>query len=94
MWYSKSVWSGIQAMKSVRTPQFAVVGLDKHQARLLPISIALLLLTPRAKIHQNELRGFLLLDSLMRYVDGQVWDTRLHEQARTGSVGEFLERGG
>ena len=58
MWYSKSVWSGIQAMKSVRTPQFAVVGLDKHQARLLPISIALLLLTPRAKIHQNELRGF------------------------------------
>jgi len=56
-------------------------------------SIAALLLSPRAKTTER-FAGFLLLDSLMRCVDGQVWDTRLHEQARTGSVGEFLERGG
>ena len=41
------------------TPQISVVGLVKQQARLLPtFSIALLPLTPRAKIHQSDLRGF------------------------------------
>ncbi len=30
----------------------------------------------------------------MRNVDGWAWDTPLHEQAKAGSVGEFLERGG
>jgi hypothetical protein len=43
-----------------RTPQFAVVGLDKHQARLLPTFNRLVAALPGAKIHQNELRGFLL----------------------------------
>ena len=38
--------------------------------------------------------GVLLLDDLMRYVDGQIWDTPLHEQAKAGAVGEVLEPGG
>jgi len=59
----------------------------------LVYSIVLLLLSPRAKTTEL-LAGFLLLDGLMRYVDGQVWDTLLHEQARAGTVGESLEPGG
>jgi hypothetical protein len=56
-------------------------------------SIALLLLSPRAKTTEH-LAGFLLLDYAMRYVGGCVWDTLLHEQTKAGSVGELLERGG
>jgi len=71
-----------------------VVGLDKHQARLLPILNRLVAALAKSQDPPEYIEGFLLLDGLMRYVDGQVWDTRLHEQARAGSVGEFLERGG
>ena len=42
-----------------RTLQITVVDLDKASSEAFAcISIALLLLTPRAKIHQSDLRGF------------------------------------
>ena len=89
------VWSGIQVKKVGLEPLSSLWWvLTSIKRGFCLLSIALLLLTPRAKIHQNVLRGFLLLDGLMRYVDGQVWDTLLHEQAKAGAVGEFLEPGG
>lgn len=60
---------------------------------LLIDSIVLLLLMPRAETTEH-LAGFLLLDYPMRYVDGWIRDTLLHEQAKAGNVGEYLERGG
>ena len=42
-----------------RTPQLSVVGLDKVASEAFACrSIVLLLLSPRAKIHQRDLRGF------------------------------------
>ena len=74
-------------------PRRVLCGLVVRQASLLTSSIALLLLSPRAKTTEC-FAGFLLLDCPMRYVDGWAWDTPLHEQAKAGGVGEFLERGG
>ena len=78
----------------LRTPQFAVVGLDKHQARLLPTFNRLVAAHAKSQDPPERIEGFLLLDCPMRYVDGWAWDTRLHERAKAGSVGESLERGG
>jgi hypothetical protein len=56
-------------------------------------SIALLLLTPRAKIHQRYLRGFSFgrRNTVRQWLRLRYPDTRL---ARSGNVGLVLERGG
>lgn len=56
-------------------------------------SIALLLLTPRAKIHQSYLRGFSFgqRNTVRQWLRLRYPDTRL---ARSGNVGLVLERGG
>ncbi len=88
------VQSGIWANElEERPPQVSVWSCKVAGEAFASSSTAKLLLCQEPR-PQRDFRGFLLLDDLMRYVDGQVWDTRLHEQARAGSVGEFLERGG
>jgi hypothetical protein len=42
----------------------------------------------------NRLFCFLRDSQAMRYVGGSLLKTLLHEQARAGTVGEFLEPGG
>ena len=58
MWYSEGVWSGIQAVNPVRTPQFAVVGLDKHQARLLPTFNRLVAAHAKSQDPPERIEGF------------------------------------
>ena len=65
----QTVWSGIQAKKVGLEPLSSLWWvLTSIKRGFCLLSIALLLLTPRAKIHQNELRGFLLLQTVLRTI--------------------------
>jgi len=49
-----------------RTPQFAVVGLDKHQARLLPTFNRLVAAHAKSQDPPERIEGFLLLQTVLR----------------------------
>ena len=50
----------------LRTPQFAVVGLDKHQARLLPTFNRLVAAHAKSQDPPERIEGFLLLQTVLR----------------------------
>ena len=51
-----------------RTPQFAVVGLDKHQARLLPTFNRLVAAHAKSQDPPERIEGFLLLQTVLRTI--------------------------
>ena len=74
-------------------PQVAVWSCKVAGEAFAFISNRLAAALPRAKTteHLAGVFAFGLCNAVRRWLHS---DTRLHEQARAGSVGEFLERGG